>query len=196
MAPELYSDPMTSGPAGRHLRARHHLLRAAHPEAAGPALADAVADQPEPAARHRRHLRSHDARLAQRALRDGRRHPRRHRQARGHGQPARLGRTRCSSATARCRRSSSGRAPRSRSSARRSTATARTATRRARRTGRTRSSSAATRRSSARAAATAAFGLHAHSSGYLAARLTRRGRSRASSRQAEVGGEEAEISVL
>ena len=51
MAPELYTDPMMAGSAGRHLRARHHLLRAADAEAAGPALADAVADQPEHAAR-------------------------------------------------------------------------------------------------------------------------------------------------
>ena len=76
-------------PAGRHLRARHHLLRAVDAEAAGPALADAVADQPVAAARHRRHLRSDDARREERALRDGRRHPRRHRQARGHGGGAR-----------------------------------------------------------------------------------------------------------
>jgi serine/threonine protein kinase len=69
MAPELYSDPMTSGPQG-DIYALGTPRRAAHPKLR--ALADAVADQPEPAARYRRHLRPHDARLAQRAPRDGR----------------------------------------------------------------------------------------------------------------------------
>ena len=108
--------------AGRHLRARHHLLRAADAEAAGPALADAVADQPDAAARHRRHLRSDDARREERALRDGRRHPRRHRQARGHGSRARPPEPGARRREPAVSRSSSAPAPKSRSPARRSKA--------------------------------------------------------------------------
>ena len=74
MAPELYSDTTMSA-RGRHLRARASLLRALTGRCRGGAR-DAIADDPVAAEGDRRHLRSHDARLAQRAVCDDRRDPR------------------------------------------------------------------------------------------------------------------------
>ena len=98
MAPELYTDPMAAGPQGDIYALGiifYELLTRKLPGRRSPMPSQINPSMPQ---RHRRHLRSDDARREGRALRDRRRHPRRHRQARGHGDAARSAATACWSA--------------------------------------------------------------------------------------------------